>query len=127
MKTSLLGWHRTWIYCKNNEPRLPSFMCWLPEYQGTWLEELAPIELPHVAALTIKINALKERGLTRVYIDAHWLDRHVIPLKEQVHPGWEYSRTQNPTQETTVKITLDHLMKLLEEMFQNLSSWQTHV
>jgi hypothetical protein len=46
-------------------------------------------------------------------------------LKKQVHPGWEDSRLQDPTWETTEKITPDHLVKLLEEMFQNTNSWPT--
>jgi hypothetical protein len=76
-----------WFYCENHESILPSFVGRLPEFQGTWSEEPTPLELPHVTALTNKINTLKESGLTRVCIAAHWLARRVIPLKKQVHPG----------------------------------------
>jgi hypothetical protein len=117
MKTSLRKSHRIWFYCENHESSLPYFVSRLPEYQGTWLEESTPIELPQVIALTNKINALKERGLTGVCVAAHWLPRRVIPLKKHVYSGWEYNGTQDPTQETTEKITLDRLVKLLEEMF----------
>jgi hypothetical protein len=44
-----------------------------------------------------------------------------------VHPGWEYSGDQDPTQETNEKITPERLMKLLYEMFQDTSSWLTDV
>jgi hypothetical protein len=54
---------------------------------------------------------------------AHWLARSVIPLKKQVHPGWEYSGPQDPTRETTEKIGPNHLVKLLDEIFLNISSW----
>jgi hypothetical protein len=56
-------------------------------------------------------------------VTAHWIAHRVIALKKQIHPRWEYNRLQDPTQETTKKIEPDHLMKLLEEMFQNTSSW----
>jgi hypothetical protein len=46
-------------------------------------------------------------------------------MKKQVHSGWEYNGAQDPTRETTKKIGLDHLVKLFEEMFQNISSWPT--
>jgi hypothetical protein len=49
----------------------------------------------------------------------------VIPLKKQVHPGLEYSGAQDPTRETTDKIGPDHLVSLLEVVFQNISSWPT--
>jgi hypothetical protein len=68
---------------------------------------------------------LKENDLMGVCVPAHWLAHRVIPLKKQVHLGWEYNRLQDSTQETTEKINLDLLVKLLEEMFQNTSSWPT--
>jgi hypothetical protein len=61
----------------------------------------------------------------RVCVAAHWLARSVIPLKKHVHPGWEYSGLQDSTRETIEKIHKDLLVKLLEEMFQNTSSWPT--
>jgi hypothetical protein len=56
---------------------------------------------------------------------AHWLAHRVIPLKKQVHQGWEYSGLQDPTQETSKKIPPELLVKLLDEMFQDTSSWPT--
>jgi hypothetical protein len=58
-------------------------------------------------------------------VAAHWMARRVLSPKIQVHLGWEYSRVQHLTQETSEKITLVHLVKLLEEMFQDTSSWST--
>jgi hypothetical protein len=106
LKTSLRGWHRTWFYCENHGPSLPPFVSRLPEFQGTWSEEPTPLELPQVATLTNKINHLKEQGLTGVCFAAHWLTHKVLPLKKQVHPGWEYIGLQDLTQETSEKITL---------------------
>jgi hypothetical protein len=126
MKTSLRGWHGTWFYCENHKPSLLPFVARLPEFQGTWSEELTPLKLPQVAALTNKINHLKEQGLIGVYVDAHWLARWVLPMKKHVHLGWEYSRLQDPTRETSKKITLDFLVKQLEEIFQDKSSWPSH-
>jgi hypothetical protein len=86
-KTSFRGWHRTWFYYKNHEPSLPPFVGRLPEFQGTWSEDLTPLELPQVAVLTNKINLLKEQGLTGVCVTTHWLTHGVLALKKQVHPG----------------------------------------
>jgi hypothetical protein len=57
---------------------------------------------------------------------AHWLAQWVMPLKKQIHLGWEYNRLQDPTRETTEKIDPNKLVKLLEEIFQNTSSWPTY-
>jgi hypothetical protein len=73
MKTLLWGWHRTWFYCENHELSPPPFVGWFPKFQGTWSEELTPLELPQVTALTNKINTLKERDLIGVCVATHWL------------------------------------------------------
>jgi hypothetical protein len=77
----------TWFYYENHEPRLPPFVGRLPEFQGTWSEEPTPLNLPHIASLTNKINLLKDCVLTIVCVVAHCLAYRVIALKKQVHPG----------------------------------------
>jgi hypothetical protein len=76
-------------------------------------------------ALTNKINLLKEHGLTGIYMAARWMAHRVVRMKKQVHPHWEYSGLQDLTRETSDRIALKHLVKLLEEMFQDTSSWPT--
>jgi hypothetical protein len=117
----------TLFYCENHEPSLPPFVGRLPEFQGTWSEEPTPLDLPQVVTLTNQINLLKEQGLTRVCVATHWLARGVLPLKKQVHPSWEYSGLQDPTQVTNEKVAPELLVKHLEEMFQDTSSWPTDV
>jgi hypothetical protein len=68
-------------------PVSPPFVGRLPEFQGTWSEDLTPLELPQVVILTNKINLLKEQGLTGVCVATHWLTHGVLALKKQVHPG----------------------------------------
>jgi hypothetical protein len=125
LKTSLRGWYGTWFYCENHEPSLPPFIGQLPEFQVTWGEEPTPLELPIIAALANKINLLKEKGLIGVCVAAHWLARCVLPLKKQVHLGQEYSELQDPPQETNEKITPKILVKHLDEILQDTSSWPT--
>jgi hypothetical protein len=68
-------------------------------------------------ALTNKINHLKDQGLIGVCVATHWLARSDLPLKKQIQSGWEYSGLQDPTQETSEKITPEILVKHLEEIF----------
>jgi hypothetical protein len=48
-----------------------------------------------------------------------------MPLKKQVHPGWEYSGLEDPTRESTDKIKVSEVLKLLQEMFNNTNNWPT--
>jgi hypothetical protein len=122
MKSSLWGWHGIWFYCENHKPCLPSFVDRLLEFHGTWSEESTPLDAPQVAALINKVNLLKDKGLTGVCVATHWLARRVQSLKKQVHLGWEYNGSQDPTRETQEKITLELLTKHLGEMFQDTFS-----
>jgi hypothetical protein len=123
MMTSLKGWYKSWFYCENHEPSLQPFIGRLPEYQKSWVEEPTIAKLPIVASLARRVSDLKRRGLINVCVVANWLARQVMPLKKYVHPGWEYSGLQDPTQETTDNIDVDQMVKVLEEIFQNTSSW----
>jgi hypothetical protein len=106
-----------------HEPSLPSFIGRLLEFQGTLSEEPTPLKAPQVAALIGKVNLFKEKGLTDVCVAAHWMAQRVQPLKKQVHLGWEYSGLQDPTRETQKKMALELLVKHLEEIFQDISTW----
>jgi hypothetical protein len=64
---------------------------------------------------------LKEQSLTGVCVATHWLTHKVLHLKKQVHLDWEYSGLQDPSRETSEKITPEILVKHLEEIFQDTS------
>jgi hypothetical protein len=122
MKTSLWGWHKTWFYCEKHEPDLPYFVGRLLEFNGAWLEELTTVELPHVAALTNKINTLKVHSLTGVCVAAHWLARNVAHPKETSPPGIGVQHTPRLNLGNHREDHPGRFVKLLESMFQNTSS-----
>jgi len=79
--------------------------------------------MPEVLELPIKVRHLASLGLTGVGVAANWLRRRVIPLKQQVHPAWEYSGPSDPTRESPEEIPDSTLERYLREMFQDYSSW----
>jgi hypothetical protein len=48
-----------------------------------------------------------------------------MPLKKQVHAGWEYNSAQDPTWETSSNLATSKMVEFLQEMFQNINSWST--
>jgi hypothetical protein len=58
-------------------------------------------------------------------VAAHWLACRVIPLNKQVHPGWEYNKVHDPTRETFMTPRPNKIQELLQEMFQDITSWPT--
>jgi hypothetical protein len=56
---------------------------------------------------------------------ANWLAHRMMPLKKQVHPRWEFSGFNDPTQEAFHNLRPSKMDELLQEMFQNICSWPT--
>jgi hypothetical protein len=81
--------------------------------------------MPSVLALAERVSKLKYLRLTRVDVVANWLAHRAVPLKEQVHPDWEYNGIQDPTCEVNHHITIVKLEHLLKEMFQSTDRWST--
>ena len=79
--------------------------------------------MPDVLELATKVCHLTSLGLTGVIVIANWLRRRVIPLKQQVHPAWEYSGLSDPTREYPEEIPGPTLERYLREMFQDYSTW----
>jgi len=117
LKSSLKGWHPQWFYVANHEPSLPPFHGSSSPSMDTWKAEPSDAKINDVLELTKKIKHLSLLGLTGVGVTASWLSRRVIPLKQQMHPSWEYSGTTDPTQETAEGITIPTLERCLQEMF----------
>jgi hypothetical protein len=46
-----------------------------------------------------------------------------MALKKQVHPGWEYNGVHDPTRETFFTPRPSKILELVQERFQNTSSW----
>jgi hypothetical protein len=78
-----------------------------------------------VSTLANRISELKELGLTEVSVVGNWLVCRVMLLKNQVHPGWEYSSTEDLTRETNDNLSATKMMELLPEVFQNIDKWPT--
>ena len=77
-----------------------------------------------VLELSKKIKNLSQLYLTGVGVATSWLSHRVIPLKQQVHPSWEYSGTTELTRETAEGITIPTLERCLHEMFIDIRTWQ---
>jgi hypothetical protein len=110
LKTSLNSWQQQWFYCENHDPSLPPFIARLPEYDATWIEEPIETEMSAMKALASRVSELKRLNLTGVGVVANWLTHQVIPLKKQVHPGWEYRGVQDPTRESDDNIEVSKLI-----------------
>ena len=78
--------------------------------------------MPDIRELVAKVEALDRLRLMGVGVAANWLGCQVIPLKQQVHPAWEYSDPSDPTREVADEIPPSVMERCLRELFQDCST-----
>ena len=70
-----------------------------------------------VAPLMKRIAELKQDGLTGIWVARHFLKYRLNPLKERVHPAFEYTGHHDPTRESEVDLAEEEVGNRLRALF----------
>src|SRR5438128_12062021 len=120
MKTSLKGWHSKWFYITNPKPSLPSYVGRRPIVKGSWSSLPEGKELKQAVLLLEKLAAYKsEEGLNGISVVRNFLGRRIQPIKERVHPAYEYEGIQDATRDHPERWTHEEMSDRLKSLFQN--------
>lgn len=115
-------WHNEWFYCDNPPPSLPNFVGKKAESHESWSKKSNPNNEP-IRELQKKIAELKKKGIDGVTMSCSFIARRVQPIKELVHPGWEYS-TGDSTKEVpdppSLTLTIFRLSRLFKGALSEL-------
>ena len=118
MKTSLKAWHLKWFYIANLKPSLPSYVGRRPVVKGSWSSLPEGKELKQAVLLLEKLTAYKsEEGLNGISVVRNFLGRHIQPIKERVHPAYEYEGVQDATRESPEWWTHEKMLDRLKSLF----------
>uniref|UniRef100_A0A0D9WQM8 Uncharacterized protein n=1 Tax=Leersia perrieri TaxID=77586 RepID=A0A0D9WQM8_9ORYZ len=102
--TSNKDWHDEWFYHPDAEKSLGEYSSEYPTPCDSWKAKLTKEELLEVAPLMKKIAELKQSGLTDIWVARHFLKYRLNPLKDRVHPTFEYTGHHDPTRESEVDL-----------------------
>ena len=81
----------------NPVPCLPACTGRAPEYKACWEEPPATEEMAQVDRLLEEIAGLSAQGLTGAAVAISFCRWLMQPIKERVHPAFEYWGRQDPT------------------------------
>uniref|UniRef100_A0A0D9WXN6 Uncharacterized protein n=1 Tax=Leersia perrieri TaxID=77586 RepID=A0A0D9WXN6_9ORYZ len=70
-----------------------------------------------VAPLMRRIAEVKQSGLTDIWVARHFLMYRLNPLKDQVHPTFEYTGHHDPTRESEVDLPEEEVGNRLRALF----------
>ena len=121
MKTSLKGWHSKWFYIANPKPSLPSYVGRQPVVKGSWSSLPQGKELKQAVLLLEKLATYKSKdGLNGICVVWNFLGRRIQPIKEWVHPAYEYEGVHDATRESPEWWTHEEMSDRLKSLFQNV-------
>src|SRR6266511_2318459 len=97
LKTSLKGWHSRWFYTTNPSPSLPAYVGLHPVVKPSWSSTPLNEEMKQVNALLKRLEECKESDeVNGVGVVTNFIGQRIQPIKEQVHPSYEYEGVAPP-------------------------------
>src|SRR6266542_3602003 len=82
--------------------------------------------MKQVVLLLEKLTTYKsEEGLNGISIVRSFLGRRIQPIKERVHPAYEYEAVQDTTLESPDRWTKEEMFDQLKSLFQNVGDIKT--
>ena len=101
LRSNLGAWRSRWFYAANTQPGLPEFSGSAPDSRiNRWTSLPEDWEEGSAELLGIRLGQIATAGLTGIDILRVFLSRRVQPLKQRVHPLFEYTGTLDSTRES---------------------------
>src|SRR5206468_216158 len=119
-KTSLKGWHSRWFYTANPDPSLLAYVGRRPEQRPSWISTPSLAEMRDVQTLLKRLEDAKiSDEVSGVGVVRNFIGRRTQPIKERVHPAYEYSGLEDPTRESPDPWGIKALNDRVSSLFQN--------
>ncbi|RCV11265.1 LOW QUALITY PROTEIN: hypothetical protein SETIT_2G172600v2 [Setaria italica] len=116
LKDSNKGWHKEWFLIANQKPELLPYLGYAPVTMPEWLNQPTSIEM---VQLLKDIANLKGHGLTTGAVSINFHRRLTQPIKDRVHPAYEYSGSLEPTREAHQKEVAGRVCEFVGGVIKN--------
>jgi hypothetical protein len=110
------GWRSEWFYIADQIPGLP----WRTGHKPVKISEWAlghptrdPEDLKWVLEL---VREMKKRGVTGAAVARSFYQRMIQPIKDRVHPAYEYCGQSNPTREVNRKVSKEEMVDKVSQI-----------
>lgn len=111
-------WRRDWFYMVDQPPLLPSRTGKAPKEQESWRALPVGGECNDIPELMSMISGVKQRGLTAMAVTVSFVARTIQPIKDRVHPAFEFSGRLDPARETSRGFDSDEVMRRVGTMMK---------
>jgi hypothetical protein len=99
------GWRSEWFYIADQIPGLPRRTGHKPVKISEWDLGLSTHDLEDLKGVLELVSDMNNRGVTGAVIARSFCRRMIQPIKDRVHPAYEYCGQSDPTCEVNCKVS----------------------
>jgi hypothetical protein len=103
------GWRSEWFYIADQIPGLPRRSGHKPVKISKWDLGLSTRELEDLKGVLELVSDMKNQGVTRAVVARSFCQRMIQPIKDWVHPAYEYCGQLDPTREVNHKVSKEEM------------------
>jgi hypothetical protein len=111
------GWRSEWFYIADQLPGLPRRTGHKPVKISEWDLGLSSRDLEDLKAVLDLVNDMKKRGVTGATVARSFCRRLIQPIKDRVHPEYEYWGQSDPTREVSRKVSKEEMVARVSQMY----------
>jgi hypothetical protein len=111
------GWRSEWFYIADQLPGLPRRTGHKPVKINEWDLGLSSRNLGELKAFLELVSDMKKRGVTRAAVARSFCRQMTQPIKDRVHPAYEYWGQSDPTHEVNRKVSKGEMAARVSRMY----------
>jgi hypothetical protein len=111
------GWRSEWFYIADQVPGLPLQTGHKPVKINEWDLGLSSRDLGELKPVLVLVNKLKKQGVTGAAVARSFCRRMIQPIKDRVHPAYEYWGQSDPTREVNRKVSKEEMAAGVSQMY----------
>jgi hypothetical protein len=111
------GWTLEWFYITDQLPGLPRRSSHKPVKISEWDLGLSSREADDLKEILEMVKDLKNRGVTGASVARSFCWRLIQPIKDRVHPSYEYWVQSDPTREVNRKVSMEEMAAKVSQIY----------
>jgi hypothetical protein len=111
------GWRSEWFYIADQIPGLPRRTGHKPAKISVWGLGLPTRDLEDLKGVLELVSDMKEHGVTGAAVARSFCRRMIQPIKDRVHPAYEYRGQSDPTREVNRKVANEEMAARVSQMY----------
>jgi hypothetical protein len=111
------GWRSEWFYIADQIPGLSRRTGHKPVKINEWDLGLSSQDLKELEPVLGLVSELKKQGVTGAMVARSFCRRMIQPIKDQIHPSYEYVGQSDPTRDVNRKVSKEEMAARVDQMY----------